>query len=127
MSILRFCPDCENKYYHKISENELIYHCRVCGKEEVDNSQKTSCVLSIQYNKAETKPFDFIVNKFTKYDPTLPHINIPCPNVKCKSKTDKSKGTELTTDAVYLRYDETHMRHLYLCTICDELWKTNEI
>ena len=124
---IRFCPDCDNKFYHKVDDEQLMYYCRVCGKEDKDNSQVSSCVLNIQYNKEGSKPLEFIVNKYTKHDPTLPHINIPCPNEKCKSNKSNENVLEKFTDAVYIRYDNAHMRHLYLCTICDQTWKTNEI
>lgn len=121
---IRFCKFCDNKYYHYIDNDELVYICRVCGDKDNLELNKNTCVLDLQYNTDGTKPFEYIVNKYTKFDPTLPHINIPCPNDKCNTNTNKNKDTDATTDAVYLRYDESAMKHLYLCTKCDHLWKT---
>lgn len=134
---IRFCNVCDNKYYHHIEENSLVYFCRVCG--DVDNSllDQHSCVLNIKYDNKGSIPLAHIINKYTKYDPTLPHIYVPCPNVKCKglttsdsigsttSSSEKDK-TDVVTDAIYIRYDEKHMKHLYICTICDHVWKTTD-
>jgi len=64
------------------------------------------------------------VNKYTKYDPTLPHINIKCPNDNCKTNT--TNNPENVTDAIYLRYDNTQLKFLYICTEpdCNYKWKT---
>jgi hypothetical protein len=60
--------------------------------------------------------FSLIVNEYTKFDPTLPRIhNIPCPNPECATKEGK--------EVIYIRYDDTNLKYLYLCTECDKLWK----
>jgi DNA-directed RNA polymerase subunit M/transcription elongation factor TFIIS len=125
---IQFCKICDNKYYHKLTEDDeeaLVYYCRVCGNQE-DNIGG-SCVLNIQYDNTNTNTnYEQIVNKYTKYDPTLPHIHIPCPNDECKSnKTNAVEQKNNTTDAVYIRYDHVNMKHLYMCTACDHLWKTH--
>jgi len=124
---IRFCNYCDNKYYHKIDEkNDLIYYCRVCGIEDATITTKGLCVLDTQFESisGENKQFDHLINRYTKLDPTLPHIHIPCPNLTCSTKTDAANPNKLT-DAVYLRYDDNAMKHLYICTICDFTWKSN--
>ena len=121
---IQFCEDCENKLYHFVDNETLVFICRVCGKkEDIDND--SLCVLNLEYNTEGTRPFEYIVNKYTKHDPTLPHISVPCPNGECKTN-DKQKDKECFTDAVYLRYDDVNMKHLYMCTTCDTTWKTND-
>ena len=63
-----------------------------------------------------------IVNKYTKLDPTLPRINrIPCPNAECDTNTK-----ETSREIIYIRYDDTNIKYMYLCSTCDYVWKTNE-
>jgi DNA-directed RNA polymerase subunit M/transcription elongation factor TFIIS len=128
---IRFCPQCDNKYYHQVisdsEEDKLIYFCRVCGNKD-DNITET-CVLNIQYDEKNKTNYENIINKYTKYDPTLPHISIPCPNLECKSNhvNEKDSTTMKHTDAIYIRYDHENMKHLYMCVLCDFIWKTHEI
>ena len=120
---IRFCDSCENKLYHFVDNDTLVFMCRVCGKKK-DIGNDTMCVLNIEYNVEGGSTYEYVVNKYTKYDPTLPHISVPCPNEECKTNTNSDKET--ITDAVYLRYDDVNMKHLYLCTVCDCTWKTND-
>jgi len=79
-------------YYLKISDNEgeensLIYYCRNCGNEDKSIIADNLCVSETQLRRSEQK-FTFMVNEYTKYDPTLPRINmIKCPNQECSSNT----------------------------------------
>ena len=60
-----------------------------------------------------------IINKYTKLDPTIPRINtVVCPNVECSSNTDDSVEKEI----LYIRYDDTNMKFIYLCANCDKIW-----
>jgi DNA-directed RNA polymerase subunit M/transcription elongation factor TFIIS len=124
-SNIKFCVKCDNKYYHRIEENQLRYYCRVCGN--IEENVTTVCVLDTQFQQ-NTHNYDFIVNKYTKNDPTLPHIFIQCPNDKCKTNTGNSEETKNdgtnVTDAIYLRYDNTQLKYIYICTTCDHKWKT---
>jgi DNA-directed RNA polymerase subunit M/transcription elongation factor TFIIS len=61
-----------------------------------------------------------MVNKYTKYDPTLPRKNnMKCPNEHCTA-------TESKSDIIYLRYDDENMKYLYICADCDFSWKTDD-
>jgi DNA-directed RNA polymerase subunit M/transcription elongation factor TFIIS len=129
---IKFCPKCDNKYYHQVvfdseEEDKLIYFCRVCGHQDDDDITGT-CVLNIQYDEKNKTRYENIINKYTKYDPTLPHINIPCPNIECKSNQVKENDSTVKhTDAIYIRYDHENMKHLYMCIECEYVWKTHEI
>jgi hypothetical protein len=80
--------------------------------------------MDTQLKKGEQK-FNHIINQYTKFDPTLPRIyNIPCPNKECKSNIGNSEKTP--TEIIYLRYDDDNLKYLYICCICDTIWKTND-
>jgi hypothetical protein len=120
-SNIRFCSKCDNKYYHDIKNNCLNYYCRVCGNTETNISKDALCVLDTQFQK-EIFQFDNLVNRYTKLDPTLPHIDLQCPNDSCKTNQEKIDNKHVT-DAIYIRYDNKRLKYLYICTVCDHKWK----
>ena len=111
-------------YYIGINEentNKLTHYCRNCGFVDNSNIKENSCILKMDIKKGEQK-YSHIINQYTKLDPTLPRINnIQCPNVNCKTNTDK----DIKPDIIYLRYDEDNLKYLYMCSTCDSTWKTN--
>ena len=122
---MHFCDQCENMYYIKISEddnNTLEYYCRNCGNIDQNISKENICVAKTQFKKNDQK-FNHIINKFTKFDPTLPRTNmIKCPNVSCKSNESDQNEREI----LYVRYDDTNLLYVYLCSICDTVWNTDK-
>jgi DNA-directed RNA polymerase subunit M/transcription elongation factor TFIIS len=117
-------------YYLKIkntdeddeSNDKLIYYCRNCGDENEELSGDNICVSKTTVHDSEQK-FAFVMNEFTKYDPTLPRTNmIKCPNVNCTSNVEE----EVKREVLYNRYDEKNMKYIYMCTICDTTWKTSQ-
>jgi DNA-directed RNA polymerase subunit M/transcription elongation factor TFIIS len=120
---IRFCNVCENKMYHQVDQDHLIYYCRVCDTKDTQMNTGV-CVLNIQYNDNGTnggeKPIQHVYNKYTKIDPTLPHLALPCPNEQCKTNKQEPKES----DIIYLRYDNAQMKHLYICAECDYVWKS---
>lgn len=121
---MHFCNKCDNMYYIRVSSedaNSLIYYCRNCGNEDENVTKDNICVSKTQLKKSEQK-FNHIVNRFTKFDPTLPHINsIRCPNSECIS--NKEDGNR---DVIYIRYDDINKLYIYLCAKCDTVWKTEK-
>lgn len=124
---MKFCEQCDNMYYISINEddpNKLEHYCRNC--KNIDNTimQDGGCILNIQ-TKNEEQHFNRIINKHTKHDPSLPRIyNMKCPNNNCKS----NKNTPSTNpEVVYMRYNDADMKYLYICTVCDNSWKTDQI
>ena len=119
---MHFCTNCKNMYYIRINAedpNKLIYYCRNCGNEDKLLASINVCVSSTQVKKSN-QSFNHIINKYTKYDPTLPRINkILCPNAECKTNTD---GVE--REIIYIRYDDVNMKYVYLCSTCDTVWDT---
>jgi len=120
-SVIRFCSKCDNKYYHNIENNQLKYYCRVCANTETNVSKEALCVLDTQFQK-ETNNIEYLVNRYTKFDPTLPHIYLRCPNEACKTNHNNTDEKNVT-DAIYIRYDNKQMKYLYICTECDHKWK----
>ena len=120
---MHFCSNCQNMYYIRINSddpNKLVYYCRNCGNEDTSLVIDKVCVSKMQIKKNE-QSFNHIINKYTKLDPTLPRINtILCPNTECATNT---KGKE--REIIYIRYDDTNMKYVYLCSECDTVWNTN--
>ena len=121
---MHFCTKCSNMYYIRINSddpNKLVYYCRQCGNEDKLLAVENVCVSKTQIKKDE-QSFVHIVNKYTKLDPTLPRVNnILCPNQDCiTNKNDKER------EIIYIRYDDTNMKYIYLCSDCDTVWKTED-
>jgi len=121
---MHFCTNCQNMYYIRIdtdNPNKLIYYCRKCGNEDKALTAENVCVSTTQIKKSD-QSFTHIINKYTKLDPTLPRINtILCPNPDCGTNTKDE-----TREIIYIRYDDTNMKYVYLCSTCDTIWKTDE-
>jgi DNA-directed RNA polymerase subunit M/transcription elongation factor TFIIS len=99
-------------YYIRINSddpNKLIYYCRKCGNEDKLLAIENVCVSKTHIKQSE-QTFSHIVNKYTKLDPTLPRINT------------EGKPREI----IYIRYDNSKMKYIYLCSDCETVWQTNE-
>ena len=127
---MKFCEKCDNMFYIRVSEDgeksetdagdSLVYYCRNCGNSEA-NVIENICVSKIQIKKTDQKIMN-TVNEFTKLDPTLPRLdNIPCPNEECPSNNDKADEKEV----IYIRYDNTNLKFIYLCVHCDKIWRSS--
>jgi aspartate carbamoyltransferase regulatory subunit len=78
-------------------------------------------VSKTQIKKSE-QTFSHIINKYTKLDPTLPRINtVLCPNSDCATNKDG-----VPREIIYIRYDDSNMKYIYLCSSCNIVWQTNE-
>jgi len=121
---MHFCTVCQNMYYIRIDSenpNKLIHYCRNCGNEEELTGSSNIYISKTQVKKSKQN-FNHIVNKYTKLDPTLPRINtVLCPNVECVTNKD-GKPREI----IYIRYDNSKMKYIYLCSDCETVWQTNE-
>ena len=125
---MEFCKICDMYYYTRISdedENRLSYYCRSCGHAEAAPVEG-ACVLDTRL-RAREQTFRHIVNEYTKLDPTLPRIyNIPCPAAGCASNRAEGDGDKAPREVIYMRYDHTNMKYLYICAVCDATWKTGD-
>lgn len=126
---MHFCNKCGNMYYVKLqkdSENQLVYYCKKCGNQE-DLISEDNLIVSKTELKHKKQTFHHIINKYTKMDPTLPHIDtIPCPNTGCiTNKEVEGEEKDVKSDVIYMRYDDKNMRYVYICTHCDTIWQSN--
>lgn len=130
---MHFCKSCNNMYYVKLSEadgNQLSYYCRNCGSTDDTMLSENICVSKINLNNNSQK-IDLFVNQYTKLDPTLPRTkSIKCPNENCSSNldvgtSDSSSGEKQEREVLYIRYDDSNMKYIYMCCNCDFTWKTN--
>jgi DNA-directed RNA polymerase subunit M/transcription elongation factor TFIIS len=110
-------------YYIRINSddpNKLVYYCRKCGNEDKLLGTENVCVSKTQLKKSE-QTFSHIINKYTKLDPTLPRVsNILCPEASCVTNT-----SDTPREIIYIRYDDSNMKYVYLCSHCDTTWQTN--
>ena len=127
---MHFCENCENMYYIKVGvdSNSLMYYCRKCGHENASLTSSNICV-SKMYIKRTEQQFNHSINSYTKNDPTLPRsTTIKCPS--CSSSNDaaasSSSASIVNPEVIYVRYDDAHMKYVYLCTKCETTWKTSD-
>ena len=125
---MHFCVKCSNMYYIKLSEgsdksenlNNLVYYCRQCNYEDKDLIVDKSLIcVSKSYINKKKENYKDIVNEYTKLDPTLPQVkNVKCPNAECISNNE-GEDTKIVT----IRYNDSAMKYMYLCCLCDNVWK----
>jgi DNA-directed RNA polymerase subunit M/transcription elongation factor TFIIS len=126
-------------YYISITtENELQYYCRNCGNIDNTTASENICVSRVNMKHTTTpQTFSQVVNKYTKLDPTLPRIHtIRCPNDECSSNQSSGSGSGVAgggpgpnkpkSEIIYVRYDDTNLKYVYLCTKCDKVWNTEQ-
>ncbi len=122
---MRFCINCDNMYYIKLDnqdENRLIYYCRNCGNEKNDLTNDNMCISKLNIQRNDQK-YKHVINQYTKLDPTLPRTSkIKCPNHQCSSNADDS----MQSDIIFVRYDDSNIKYIYLCSYCETTWKTSE-
>ena len=133
---MHFCTVCANMYYISITpENELQYYCRNCGNIDNTIAAENICVSKVNVKHTTTQQsFSQVVNKYTKFDPTLPRIHtIRCPNDECPSNkivesAEAAAGAKHKSqnEIIYVRYDDTNLKYVYLCAKCDKVWNTEQ-
>ncbi len=123
---MHFCDKCENMFYIRLNEDSpdsIIYYCKNCGNENHVLSKENICVSSINYRET-TQNFNHIINEYTKLDPTLPKVqNVLCINNDCIS--NKKGEDNVDPDIIYIRYDDTNKKFIYMCCHCESVWKTD--
>jgi len=126
ITIMKFCQQCQNIYYISVdpkNTNELIYYCRNCQFEDPVISEEGVCVIHTHVKKSQQQ-FSHVVNEFTKLDPTLPRIyTMVCPNMECATNQGSHKTT---AEVIYIRYDHDNLKYIYICSVCNTNWKTDE-
>jgi len=134
---MHFCKSCGNMYYIKLNKTDedgdetLMYYCRKCNYEdtELSNNLDNLYVSKTNLSKSSNNK-SRIINEFTKYDPTLPRTNkIVCPNDECENHVKKNEEetsenySDIKKQIIYIRYDDTNMKYMYLCPVCDTSWE----
>ena len=81
---MHFCTQCGTMYYIRLTDaNGIVYYCRNCGHED-DTITIDNAVVSHTSLQSGNQQYTHVVNKYTKFDPTLPRIStILCPNTEC--------------------------------------------
>jgi|TARA_B110000285_G_scaffold21201_1_gene20600 DNA-directed RNA polymerase subunit M/transcription elongation factor TFIIS len=112
-------------YYLKIDDNEeynkddLVYYCRNCGDEHSIDNNATNIMKTVINGNNDV--YVNVVNKYTKYDNTIPRVNdIQCSNSSCPSHEDEN-----VKDVLLIRHDEKNLKYIYLCGVCDNVWKSD--
>jgi len=133
---MHFCSVCNNMYYISVTpENELQYYCRNCGNIDNTVASENICVSKVNVKHSTTpQSFSQVVNKYTKLDPTLPRIHtMRCPNDECPSNEGGAEGgararahNKPKSEIIYVRYDDTNLKYVYLCAKCDKVWNTEQ-
>jgi DNA-directed RNA polymerase subunit M/transcription elongation factor TFIIS len=103
---------------NQIDNSNLVYYCRNCGDENEIDDSATNIMKTIINGNDDI--YVNVVNKYTKFDNTIPRVKeIVCPNTSCISHEDQNK------DVLLIRHDEKNMKYIYLCGICDHVWKSS--
>ncbi len=115
---MKFCPVCEMYLHSDIEANNYTLVCRKCGyKEKEENG---GLITEIHVQQRASEGYKILLNEFTKLDPTLPHIKtIKCPRESCPSNTGS-----VEKDVIFIKYDPVNMKYLYICTVCDQQWRS---
>lgn len=97
---------------------ELSRQCVNCGYNEKD--VKGGLISETMVQQKSSEAFKIMINEFTRQDNTLPHIKmIPCPKEMCASNQG---GVD--RDVIYMTYDASGKKNLYICNVCGEQWKS---
>ena len=117
---MKFCSECSNMYYITLNDKDsskLQLYCISCGHID-DNINNDTLSIDKYQTKKKSKNYTTIINEYTKLDPTLPRTSkFKCPSEKCSKENPVS-------NIIYIRYDDTDMKYIYLCSYCDSSWNT---
>lgn len=123
---MKFCNICDNLLHLSLcsdteqKDEQLHYFCKCCKSKVKCGSDFDPCIYKKNYGRNENVFYEMFVNKYTKYDPTLPHVySMPCANKSCAEETKKKKEK---SDILFMRYNEDQMKYIYMCCKCDKAW-----
>lgn len=114
---MKLCPVCQYYLYLDMQPANIMQICRNCGHKE--DIEKGSLILETIVQEKASEGYKVSLNEFTRQDPTLPHVkNIKCPNATCLSNEGSKER-----DVIYLNYDYTNLKYVYICNVCEYQWK----
>jgi|LakMenEpi03Aug12_release.lakeMendotaPanAssembly.Ray.scaffolds.fasta_scaffold449769_2 RNase P subunit RPR2 len=126
-SKIKYCPNCRYYLYLQVHQESktpndkqtyLSRLCRNCGFEERDT--EGGMVTETHLQQRANEGYKILLNKFTKQDPTLPHVKtIKCPNENCPTNLSSTEK-----DVIYIKYDPVNLKYLYICNVCDFQWRS---
>lgn len=117
---MKFCDFCNNMLYVNINEaKDLLYYCKSCGKQEIQPKEQGSICVIDDNQINDTMKYSQYINKYLKYDPTLPRVDdMDCPNPTCNRNGKKN-------EVIYINYNPTDMKFVYFCCHCNHSWINN--
>ena len=96
----------------------LTLYCPRCGTTQPGDSS-TGPVSSTLIRQQLQKP-QYVAGEAAAKDPTLPVAKgIQCPSCAAADRPE--------SDVVYVRYDATTIKFLYICTGCNHRWNVENI
>ena len=111
---------CENMLQLSIQDDKPTYVCNACHVTQECDSNFDACVYKANYGGNEKIFYELFINKYSKYDPTLPCVTtIQCPNKNC---THNGNQSGKNPEVIYIRYNDADMKYIYLCCSCDFTW-----
>lgn len=96
----------------------LIYKCVNCGYEDKD--VKGGLIVETSLQESTSEGYKILLNEFTRYDPTLPHVK----NIKCPTGTCSTNITGQERDVILVKYDSVNMKYIYICNVCGTEWRS---
>ena len=114
-----FCNICVNMLYTKVDEEKnLVNYCKNCLYEEIVTSTESKLIINSLYD--DKNNFNLHLNKYIKYDPTIPKVNnITCLNSKCSKEKDQDNNI------LVIKYDNINLKYVYFCCYCDYYWNND--
>ena len=120
--MMNFCPHCNYRLHLQTTDegDSLYFVCNTCGFKQ--KNERGGLILETAVQEKASDSYKVFLNEFTIDDPTLPHtktLTCPNPSGKCASK---NPGVE--SDVIYIKYDASALKYLYICTHCKAHWRT---
>jgi len=112
----------DNNNNELVTRDVLQYYCRHCGYIETNLTKENVIVSISNITQKNIKP-KFVINEYTKYDPTIPRIHhIPCVSKECPSIV---KPEENPQNVLYIRYDNDNLKYMFMCEYCNTTWSND--
>jgi DNA-directed RNA polymerase subunit M/transcription elongation factor TFIIS len=113
---MEFCDICDNMLYIEYSDDKgLIEYCKNCNF--IKDNDNISSKIIIDSSTNNNTNIDQHINKFIKYDKTIPRVNhINCKNKNCTKKPEEENNI------LFIKYNNIDLKYIYFCHYCDFYW-----